>query len=219
MIDRGFSIFEHILSPQECDLLGAAVAPIIRRRAGARNLMSNPTISSLAHNSAMLALATQTLGQNAMPFRATLFDKCASSNWHVLWHQDRALPLAHRFDSGEWGPWSTKSGVAYALAPAWALEHVVALRIHIDACTDTNGPLRVLPGSHNAGVMRAAQISDAVKTVAPVPCLVGRGGVLAMRPLLLHSSSRATDDQRRRVLHIEYADRFDFGNGVRLRVT
>ena len=29
----------------------------------------------------------------AQPFRATLFDKSASANWLVVWHQDTALPM------------------------------------------------------------------------------------------------------------------------------
>jgi ectoine hydroxylase-related dioxygenase (phytanoyl-CoA dioxygenase family) len=166
----------------------------------------------------MLQLATRTLGTHAVPFRATLFDKSSGSNWHVLWHQDRALPLRNRVHCNEWGPWSTKCGVLYGLAPASALERVVALRIHVDASTETNGPLRVIPGSHMIGVMGAAQISVVVRDVSANGCVVGRGGVLAMRPLLLHSSPKATDNERRRVLHIEYADRFDFGNGLRLCV-
>jgi len=207
---------EDVLSPQECGSLAKAVRPA--GRAGARNLMANPAVSSLAHDSRMLQLATLTLGIHALPFRATLFDKSSGSNWHVLWHQDRALPLLNRVHCHEWGPWSTKCGVLYALAPASALECVVALRIHIDASNETNGPLRVIPGSQTIGVMSAAQISAMVRDVSANVCVVGRGAVLAMHPLLLHSSSKATGNNRRRVLHIEYSNRFDFGNGVHLCV-
>jgi phytanoyl-CoA dioxygenase PhyH len=217
MTDLGFSIIENVLSAKECELLAKAVcgAPC---RAGARNLMTNPAVLSLAYDSRMLQIATQTLGTWALPFRATLFDKSSASNWHVLWHQDRALPLMNRVESDEWGPWSTKCGLLYALAPAWALERIIALRIHIDACTDTNGPLRVIPGSHTTGVMSAARIFTMVNEVRSAPCVVGRGGVLTMRPLLVHSSSKATSNLSRRVLHIEYADRFDFRNGLHLSV-
>jgi hypothetical protein len=34
---------------------------------------------------------------------------------------------------------------------------------------------------------------------------VPRGGVLLMRPLLLHASQKATRPARRRVIHLEYA--------------
>jgi ectoine hydroxylase-related dioxygenase (phytanoyl-CoA dioxygenase family) len=217
-LDQGFSIFDDILSPQECNSLAAGIGTVSNGVAGIRNLMSRPAVSSLANQPRMLSLANQILGEQALPFRATLFDKHAGSNWHVLWHQDRALPMSNRIEADGWGPWSTKAGIAYALAPAWALEHVVALRVHLDEATDRNGPLRVIPGSHKAGVMLPAQISGTVDSGSAVTCLVGRGGVMAMRPLLLHSSSKASDHRKRRVLHIDYADRFDFGGGLQLFV-
>ena len=39
-----------------------------------------------------------------------------------------------------------------------------------------------------------------------VECAVPRGGVLAMKPLLIHSSLKAITTAPRCVLHIEYAD-------------
>jgi ectoine hydroxylase-related dioxygenase (phytanoyl-CoA dioxygenase family) len=153
-----------------------------------------------------------------VPYRATLFEKSGRANWLVVWHQDTALPLASRIESDEWGPWSTKSGVLYAHAPAWALERIVALRVHLDASTSDNGPLRVLPDTHRAGVLSDDAVFALARRVEPVECEVGRGGVLAMRPLLIHSSSKARLDLPRRVLHIEYADTLDLGPGVRLVV-
>ena len=214
MADSGFSIAKDVFSPHQCESLATAVC--VTRRAGARNLMSNPIVASFARDSRLLQLASHALGTHAFPFRATLFEKSSTANWHVLWHQDRALPLLKRVECDDWGPWSTKSGLLYALAPVWALEHVVALRIHLDAATDANGPLRVIPGSHLNGIINTAEIAAMVNDVAATECLVGRGGVLTMRPLLLHSSLKATSVEPRRVLHIEYADRFDFGNGLRL---
>jgi hypothetical protein len=77
------------------------------------------------------------------PFRATFFDKSATSNWLVAWHQDMVLPLTHRADVPGWGPWSLKAGMLYARAPASALERVLALRIHLDDSTAMNGPLHI----------------------------------------------------------------------------
>jgi len=218
--DIGYSIFEGVLSHQECDLIAKTVAASVSRagRAGARNLMSNPMVAELAFDSRLLHFATDALGTTGLPFRATLFEKSGTTNWQVLWHQDRALPLSRRFESCEWGPWTTKAGVLYALAPAWALKRVVALRIHLDASTRDNGPLRAIPDSHKAGVLSEIDIRRMMSARKPDTCLVGRGGVLAMRPLLLHSSTRARRDKPRRVIHIEYADCFDFGTELRLCV-
>ena len=220
MADVGYSITDAVLSDVECDALVAALdrGTHHRGRAGSRNLMSTPVVSALASDSRLLRLATVVLGKPAVPYRATLFAKSGRANWLVAWHQDTALPLASRFDSSDWGPWSTKAGILHALAPATALTRIVALRIHLDASAGDNGPLRVIPGSHLAGVLSDAEIIAVVRQTDAIACLVGCGGVLAMRPLLVHASSRAKLDLPRRVLHIEYADSLDLGGEARLAV-
>lgn len=217
--DAGYSICEGILSPLECASIAEMLSKPAARRAGTRNLMSHPAIAALAFDSRLLKLANIFLRTEAVPFRATLFEKSRSANWHVLWHQDRALPVCSRIDSGEWGPWTMKEGVLCGLAPRWALERVVALRINLDASTSMNGPLRVIPGSHKQGVLTAAGISRLTSENEAYTCVVGAGGVVAMRPLLLHSSSKANGNESRRVIHLEYACSLDLGAGIRLCVS
>jgi len=88
------------------------------------------------------------VGMCARPCRATLFDKSPRSNWLVVWHQDTVLPLRLRHEVPGGGPWSVKSGVLYAHAPAGVLEGIVALRVHLGDSLADKGPLRVLPGTH-----------------------------------------------------------------------
>jgi len=181
-------------------------------------MMSNPEVNELANDGRLMRIAQAALGGKAIPFRATLFAKSGAVNWLIPWHQDTALPLATRFDDPEWASWSKKAGVCYAHAPCWALSRVVALRVHLDESSDENGPLRVVPGSHQVGVLTDQEVGDYVKTNDHHACLVPRGGVLAMCPLLIHSSSKAQTDAPRRVLHIEYADTLDLKLGIRLAV-
>src|SRR5262249_10513991 len=143
-----------------------------RSRAGARHLMSAPAIEAAAKDERLLRIARRALGDGAVPFRATLFDKSARANWLVIWPQDTALPLESRNDSTEWGPWSLKAGVLYAHAPAWALSRVLALRISLDASTSENGSLRVIPGSHLAGVLSDGEILGLARTREKVEALV-----------------------------------------------
>jgi ectoine hydroxylase-related dioxygenase (phytanoyl-CoA dioxygenase family) len=164
----------------------------------------------------MLAIARQFLHTEPFPFRATLFDKSAQSNWLVVWHQDTALPLRERRDIAGWGPWSIKGGVTYVHAPASALSRVIALRMHLDDSGADNGPLRVLPGTHTFGLLGDEAIAEIARTAEPIDCLVDAGGVIAMRPLLLHASSKARSDRPRRVVHIEYADSPVLGDGLEL---
>ena len=95
---------------------------------------------------------------------------------------------------------------------------VLALRLHLDSSTLTNGSLRVIPGSHRFGVMTEPYIDRLVKDKEAVTCLVGRGGVLAMSPLLLHASSKVSTDESRRVLHIEYTESLEIEPGITLAI-
>ncbi len=163
-----------------------------------------------------VAIAQEVLGSDPFPFRATLFDKSPISNWLVVWHQDTALPLRERRELPEWGPWSVKEGVIYAHAPASALSRVVALRLHLDDSTSENGPLRVLPGTHTMGVLSDDAIHGLSTRTTAVDCLVPRGGILVMRPLIVHASSKSRSAMRRRVLHIEYAASASIADGLEL---
>lgn len=216
MEEHGFEILEGVLNDVECDALRDSLSPDRRSRAGARHLMSRPTIRSLAADERLLTIARRHAGAGALPYRATLFEKSGVRNWLVVWHQDTTLPLASRSENSAWGPWSVKDGITYAHAPSAALATVVALRIHLDASTASNGPLRVIPGSHRLGVLCDEDVFRVARERPSVDCLVGRGGVLVMRPMVIHASSKSRGPEPRRVLHLEYAASLDVGDGLRL---
>ncbi|HET6892062.1 MAG TPA: phytanoyl-CoA dioxygenase family protein [Pyrinomonadaceae bacterium] len=218
--DPGFWIEENVLSTPECDVIVSALSEHVsgRGRAGARHLMANPIVATVANDHRLLSLAQSLLGSGAVPFRATLFEKSGKANWLVVWHQDTALPLVAHTESKEWGPWSHKAGILYAHAPGWALSRVVALRLHLDDSTKGNGPLRVIPGSHDDGVLSDEKVFRIARHSKYVECEVPKGGVLVMRPLLIHASSKARSDSSRRVLHIEYADSLTLNDGIQLAI-
>jgi hypothetical protein len=72
--------------------------------------------------------------------------------------------------------------------------------------------------THRGGVFSLAQIEQLVQTIAPVDCVAASGGVVAMRPLTIHASSKSNDARPRRVLHIEYAATVTLGQGAELIV-
>jgi ectoine hydroxylase-related dioxygenase (phytanoyl-CoA dioxygenase family) len=218
MLSDGYRIEAQCLSKQKCDEIIAELASVRRSRAGARHLMTHPMIAEVAECPTFIDIAASWLGGNAVPFRATLFDKSAQQNWLIPWHQDTALPLVRKTVQEGWGSWSEKEGVIYAHAPTWALRRIVALRLQLDDSNSDNGPLRVIPGSHEQGVLADPDVQQYASNHSSVDCLTDRGGLIIMRPLLIHSSPKAATLARRRVLHIEYCDTLDFGNDVRLAV-
>lgn len=208
--EQGFAVLSDVLNHTEVEQLLDRLADVEsqRGRAGIRHLLRNSTVATLANDFRLLAIAQAILGNAAFPFRATLFNKSPDSNWLITWHQDTALPLQEKHETAGWGPWSMKDSVTYAHAPASALQEVLALRVHLDAATQGNGPLRVLPSTHTMGVLSDDAISELAKDTPEVRCLAPTGGIVVMRPLLIHASSKSqADASSRRVLHIEYASR------------
>jgi ectoine hydroxylase-related dioxygenase (phytanoyl-CoA dioxygenase family) len=219
-VDQGYSVVQNVFARAEMVAAAEKLASntLQRTKAGARHVLNVPVVRELAVDPRLLAIARQFVGAAAVPFRATLFDKSPTANWLVVWHQDTALPMRERIQCGDWGPWSTKAGVLYAHAPAWALEQVIALRVSLDDSLMTNGPLRVLPGTHRGGVYTDEQIGRLAQSTTPVDCVAPSGGVIAMRPLTVHASSKSIDSQPRRVLHIEYSATVALGPGIELAV-
>ena len=217
-MEDGFGIYHAVLEHGECFELLSALADVPRSRAGSRHLLWHPLVSKLAHDDRLADIARSFLGTTPFPYRATLFEKSPRSNWLVAWHQDTSLPFKSRFVASGWGPWSVKEGVLYARAPASALSRIVALRVHLDASEPSNGPLQIVPGSHRLGVLRNEGIEAAVRASPVRVCTVPAGGVLAMRPLLLHSSGKMVTLFPRRVIHIEYSDSPVLGGGLELAV-
>lgn len=176
------------------------------RTAGLRNLLrEDETLRALATGDEILGLAAAVLGPGARPVRAILFDKHPDANWSVPWHQDLNIAIHGTTDDPAWGPWSTKEGVPHVVPPAAVLEAMITLRLHLDPCGAEQGGLRVVPGSHRHGKLTAAEVDRHVAVGAVRECDAAAGDVLLMRPLLLHSSNRATVDSRRRIVHVEYA--------------
>jgi len=214
----GFAAVRDVVPPDELAPLAEklAQAQLRRSRAGIRHALSHPAVAALAWGLPLLGIARDILGSTAFPFHATLFDKSPGANWLVAWHQDTALPLRDRRDIPDWGPWSVKESVIYAHAPARVLSQVLALRVHLDDSTEQNGPLRVLPKTHTLGVLSDEAIHQLAAEVPAINCTALKGGVLAMRPLLIHASSKSQTASPRRVVHIEYAASASVGEGIEL---
>jgi hypothetical protein len=203
--EHGFRVVAGVVAPVDRDALLDAFAQLPARRAGTRDGLAHAAIRSLTDSAAVRALVEPLLGPDAVAHRATLLDKTATANWLVAWHQDLVVPVQERIDAPGFGPWSRKGGVWFVQPPWHVLRDLVAVRIDLDGSDESNGALRVLPGTHRSGVLKPDQIAESARTTAPVTCAVTPGGALVMRPLLVHASSRATRPGHRRVVHVEFA--------------
>src|SRR5687768_6505987 len=173
---------------------------------GIRNLLNVvPFTRDLANNSACRSIVEPILGSTARVVRGIYFDKHRDANWKVSWHQDMTIAVSERVEVDGYGPWSIKAGIDHVQPPVSILENILTLRIHLDRADESNGALRVLPGSHKSGRLDIFQIDYWKQQQKPVICVVQSGEAMLMRPLLLHSSTTALNPNHRRVLHFEYA--------------
>ncbi len=152
-----------------------------------------------------MGLVRGVLGPGAFAVRGLLFDKTPTANWGVPWHQDLTIAIKRRVEAPGFGPWTVKGGVPHVRPPVEVLERMVTIRLHLDDVDSENGPLLVVPGSHRQGRLNVASSQEWLDKNCAQACLVSRGGVLMMRPLLLHASSPSNGSAHRRVVHLEYA--------------
>jgi ectoine hydroxylase-related dioxygenase (phytanoyl-CoA dioxygenase family) len=215
-IDRdGFAIVADVVPPAVvAGLIDALEAkgpgPAVLERGGQAYAMRDllrevPEARRLADSAPLRELVRSVLGPGAFVVRGLLFDKTPEANWPVPWHQDLTIAVRARLDAPGYGPWTVKGGVPHVRPPVDVLERMLTVRVHLDDCDGSRGPLRVLPGTHTSGRLDAGETRRRLDRARPVECHVPRGGVLMMRPLILHASSPADEPRRRRVVHLEYA--------------
>ena len=208
MFVQGFALIPDALDDVTVDALLETVAPLhVEGAAGARNLLDVSAIQTLARSAPVRALVEPLLGPHCFAVRGIYFDKTATANWKVPFHQDLSIAVQARRDVEGYGPWSNKAGALHVQPPREVLEQMLTLRLHLDDCNAENGALRVLPGSHEAGKLSASTIARWRETRDEIICALPRGGALLMRPLLLHASSPALAPTHRRVVHLEWAAR------------
>lgn len=173
-------------------------------RAGERCLLDHPLVRETAIQIKAELISAGYLGKDAVAIQAITFDKTAATNWKVAWHQDLMFPFASKVSSVDFDLPCVKDGIHYARPPESILRQLLAVRLHLDDCDETNGPLRVSPGTHQAGILKTTEIPAHLATHGEITCLAKKGEALLMRPLTLHASSQATEPKHRRILHLVY---------------
>jgi hypothetical protein len=167
-----------------------------------RFLDAVPGMESLLFTTALQNIIRTIAPAGSFIVKAIYFDKPGQSNWFVAYHQDLMITVNQKHEIPGYGPWTHKQDTCAVMPPTEILEQSFTLRIHLDDTTAANGALKVIPGSHHQGIYRPETIDWTREQ--EVCCEVPAGGVMLMRPLLLHASSRSTNQQQRRVIHIEF---------------
>lgn len=212
--ELGFSIIENVYSNQEIEDILATISKTNPNKETFRKsddlfairqfLKEVPNTSDLIFNNKLKYLIKALFGEDYFLVKSIYFDKPETSNWFVSYHQDLTISVDQKVELHGFGPYTKKHNQFAVQPPLEILESNFTIRIHLDDTKEENGALKVIANSHIKGIYRPETIDWNVEK--EVSCNVARGGLMIMKPLLLHSSSRTTNNQKRRVIHLEFSN-------------
>ena len=210
----GFSVIADIYTPEEIRLIVNTINQADTTNSTFRKskdlfairqfLREIPDARALIFNSNLKSIIENVFGNNYFLVKSIYFDKPAQSNWFVAYHQDLTISVDKRKELENYGPWTVKQNQFAVQPPIKVLQNIFTIRIHLNNTDGDNGALKVVPTSQQKGIYRPETINWDIET--EISCDVLKGGVMIMKPLLLHSSSRTTNNEKRRVIHLEFSD-------------
>jgi ectoine hydroxylase-related dioxygenase (phytanoyl-CoA dioxygenase family) len=212
--ENGFTIIENIYSEREIEEILLTIDQAEKTRETFRKsadlfairqfLKEIPETVNLIFSDGLKKVIRQLFGDNYFVVKSIYFDKPETSNWYVSYHQDLTISVDKKVEIENFGPWTTKQNQFAVQPPIDILENIFTVRIHLDDTDENNGALRVIPKSHLKKIYRPETIDWKKET--ETTCCVGKGGIMIMKPLILHSSGRTTNNKKRRVIHIEFSN-------------
>jgi len=211
--DKGYTVVEGVFELAEIQQIESAINEADQSNSKFRKttdlfairqfLKEVPTTIPHIFNDRLIGLINKLFGDNYFVVKSIYFDKPGTSNWFVAWHQDLTISVDKKVVLSGYSNWTVKQDQFAVQPPLELLEDNFTIRIHLDDANENNGALKVVPGSHLKGVSRAEDINWDEETVDT--CNVKCGGIMIMRPLLMHASDRTINNEKRRVIHIEFS--------------
>jgi predicted DNA-binding transcriptional regulator YafY len=206
---KGFTILHNVFGKKEVNQIKSRLYAYFKSIGqgddvyAVRNLLQEvPELKIMLFNSNLQHILRK-INPDLFLTKAIYFDKTPESNWYVTWHQDIIINVKEKIETEGFTGWTKKNGVHGVCPPEDFLKDTVTIRIHLDDTDETNGAVKVIPGSHNKKLSNE-EISLITQNSIPYICDVAACGIQIMKPLLLHSSSKATSQKHRRVIHLEF---------------
>jgi len=205
---NGFSILNYVYTKREVRKMisildkhfGTKSGTIISQRSLLKEI---PKLKTMLFNKNLKRIVGN-IDRKAFLVKATYFDKPPDAKWYVTWHQDIPINVKKKIVTKGYKSWTKKGDVISVCPPDDILKNIFSFRIHLDEMNTKNGPLKLVPGSHNKR-MSDEEIQLITSNCVPFVSEVAPGGVQLMKPLILHSSSKSNVQKRRRVIHLEFS--------------
>jgi ectoine hydroxylase-related dioxygenase (phytanoyl-CoA dioxygenase family) len=212
--ETGFAIIGNVFTSEEISSIIETInnidtsGPAFRKTndlfAIRRFIKEVPAIASFIFTSRLRTIIDQLFGPDYFLVKSIYFDKPEQSNWFVAYHQDLTISVDQKKQVAGFEQWTVKNDQFAVQPPVPLLENIFTIRIHLDDTDENNGALKIVPGSHRKGIYRPETIdwNTEKEVICKVPC----GGIMIMQPLLLHASNRTVNNNKRRVIHLEFSN-------------
>lgn len=210
---NGFAVIDNFFTEEEIENLLKAIAEADSSKSTFRKtndlfairqfFMEVPLAVEIVFSKKFNSIVSEIFGEGFFVVKSIYFDKPEQSNWFVAYHQDLTISVDKKLNIDGFGPWTTKQNQYAVQPPLNILQDNFTVRIHLDNTNEENGALKVIPKSHLKGIYRPETIDWKLERESI--CSVVKGGIMIMKPLLLHSSGRTTNKNKRRVIHIEFS--------------
>ena len=214
---EGFVIIDNVYSETEIEKLISLIEKSTENKSGHSTfrksedifairqfLVETPESLEIILNENLKAIIQTNFGNDYFITKSIYFDKPEMSNWFVSYHQDLTISVNKKIEVENFENWTTKQNQFAVQPPKNILDKNFTIRIHLDKTTKENGALKVINKSHAKGIRRIENID--LNTEIESFCEVENGGIMIMKPLLFHASNKTTNNERRRVIHIEFSN-------------
>lgn len=215
---EGFTIIENVYDQNEIEKLIAIIENATENKTEKSTFRKSDDLFAIRQfhkeipeslhyifNQKLIAIIKSYFGEDYFITKSIYFDKPEKSNWFVSYHQDLTISVDKKMDIENFENWTNKQNQFAVQPPKEILENIFTIRIHLDKTTKENGALKVLNKSHKKGIYRTDKVDleNEIETI----CEVDKGGIMIMKPLLFHASNKTTNNERRRVIHIEFSNK------------
>ncbi|MBF7091874.1 phytanoyl-CoA dioxygenase family protein [Flavobacterium sp. ALJ2] len=221
---EGFAIISHVYNETEIEKLISIIESVTENKAERTTFRKSEDLFAIRQfhkeipealeyifNPNLKNIIKSNFVENYFITKSIYFDKPEKSNWFVAYHQDLTISVDKKIDVENFENWTTKQNQFAVQPPKDILDKNFTIRIHIDKTTKDNGALKVINSSHSKGICRIENMD--FKNEKETICEVEKGGIMIMKPLLFHASNKTTNNERRRVIHIEFSNQ-ELPNGL-----
>lgn len=120
------------------------------------------------------------------------------------WHQDKTIYVSQKLKVNGFANWKAENGFIKVEPISEILNNIITLYIMIDSTDEKTEVFKLYPGSHTK-TLTSNEIDIIVSNSVANKISVDKGGILLMKPLLLHSLVKAIPQKKLKLIKLEFS--------------